>query len=152
MAKLFDKISQDLNTALKQKDTIRVSTLRYLISYLNNARIAKGGDLIDDDITLEIAKDAKRHKESIEAFEKAKREDLVSQESAQLKILEEYLPAQLKDEEIAKIVDETIALLGQVGPGDMAKVMGQVMAKVKDQADGAVVSGIVKEKLMMHMK
>ena len=58
MAKLFDKISQDLNTALKQKDTTRVSTLRYLISHLNNARIAKGGDLIDDDITLEIAKDA----------------------------------------------------------------------------------------------
>ena len=152
MAKLFDKISQDLNTALKQKDTTRVSTLRYLISHLNNARIAKGGDLIDDDITLEIAKDAKRHKESIEAFDKAKRQDLVNQESSQLKILEEYLPAQLKDEEIAKIVDETIALLGQVGPGDMAKVMGQVMAKVKDQADGAVVSGIVKEKLMMHMK
>ena len=152
MAKLFDKISQDLNTALKQKDTTRVSTLRYLISHLNNARIAKGGDLIDDDITLEIAKDATRHKESIEAFDKAKRQDLVNQESSQLKILEEYLPAQLKDEEIARIVDETIALLGQIGPGDMAKVMGQVMAKVKDQADGAVVSGIVKEKLMMHMK
>ena len=152
MAKLFDQISQDLNTALKQRDAARVSTLRYLISHLNNARIAKGGDLNDDNVTLEIVKDAKRHKESIEAFDKAKRQDLVNQESSQLKILEEYLPAQLKDEEIAKIVDETIALLGQIGPGDMAKVMGQVMAKVKDQADGAVVSGIVKEKLMMHMK
>ena len=147
MAKLFDKISQDLNTALKQKDTTRVSTLRYLISHLNNARIAKGGDLIDDDITLEIAKDAKRHKESIEAFDKAKRQDLVNQESSQLKILEEYLPAQLNDNEIAKIVDETIALLGQVGLGDMAKVMGQVMAKVKDQADGAKVAEIVRNRL-----
>ena len=152
MAKLFDQISQDLNTALKQRDAARVSTLRYLISHLNNARIAKGGDLNDDNVTLEIVKDAKRHKESIEAFDKAKRQDLVNQESSQLKILEEYLPAQLNDNEIAKIVDETIALLGQIGPGDMAKVMGQVMAKVKDQADGAVVSGIVKEKLMMHMK
>jgi len=152
MAKLFDQISQDLNTALKQRDAARVSTLRYLISHLNNARIAKGGDLNDDNVTLEIVKDAKRHKESIEAFDKAKRQDLVNQESSQLKILEEYLPAQLNDNEIAKIVDETIALLGQVGLGDMAKVMGQVMAKVKDQADGAVVSGIVKEKLMMHMK
>ena len=147
MAKLFDQISQDLNTALKQKDTTRVSTLRYLISHLNNARIAKGGDLIDDDITLEIAKDAKRHKESIEAFDKAKRQDLVNQESSQLKILEEYLPAQLNDNEIAKIVDETIALLGQVGLGDMAKVMGQVMAKVKDQADGAKVAEIVRNRL-----
>src|SRR3989304_9287508 len=147
MAKLFDKISQDLNTALKQKDTIRVSTLRYLISYLNNARIAKGGDLNDDDVTGEIVKDAKRHKESIEAFDKAKRQDLVNQESSQLKILEEYLPAQLKDEEIARIVDETIALLGQVGLGDMAKVMGQVMAKVKDQADGAKVAEIVRNRL-----
>ena len=152
MAKLFDKISQDLNTALKQKDTTRVSTLRYLISHLNNARIAKGEALNDDDITLEIAKDAKRHKESIEAFEKANRQALVGQESAQLAILEEYLPAQLKDEEIAKIIDEVIAGLGQVDSGDMAKIMGQVMAKVKGQADGAVVSGIVKEKLMMHMK
>src|SRR3990167_8671457 len=147
MAKLFEQISQDLNSALKRKDMIRVSTLRYLISHLNNARIAKGGDLNDDDVTLEIAKDAKRHKESIEAFEKAKREDLVSQESAQLKILEEYLPAQLKDEEIAKIVDETITPLGQVGPSHMAKVMGQVMAKVKGQADGAKVAEIVKNKL-----
>jgi len=147
MAKLFDKISQDLNTALKQKDTIRVSTLRYLISYLNNARIAKGGDLNDDDVTGEIVKDAKRHKESIEAFEKANRQDLVSQESSQLKILEEYLPAQLKDEEIVKIVDETIATLGQIGPGDMAKVMGQIMTKVKGQADGSKVAEIVKNKL-----
>ena len=147
MAKLFDQISQDLNTALKQRDAARVSTLRYLISHLNNARIAKGGDLNDDNVTLEIVKDAKRHKESIEAFDKAKRQDLVNQESSQLKILEEYLPAQLKDEEIAKIVDETIALLGQVGLGDMAKVMGQVMAKVKDQADGAKVAEIVRNRL-----
>ena len=152
MAKLFDQISQDLNTALKQRDAARVSTLRYLISHLNNARIAKGGDLNDDNVTLEIVKDAKRHKESIEAFDKAKRQDLVNQESSQLAILEEYLPAQLNDNEIAKIVDETIALLGQVGLGDMAKVMGQVMAKVKGQADGAKVAEIVKEKLMMHMK
>ncbi|KKS04936.1 hypothetical protein A2W45_02270 [Candidatus Curtissbacteria bacterium RIFCSPHIGHO2_12_41_11] len=147
MAKLFDQISQDLNTALKQRDAARVSTLRYLISHLNNARIAKGGDLNDDNVTLEIVKDAKRHKESIEAFDKAKRQDLVNQESSQLKILEEYLPAQLNDNEIAKIVDETIALLGQVGLGDMAKVMGQVMAKVKDQADGAKVAEIVRNRL-----
>lgn len=147
MAKLFDKISQDLNTALKQKNATRVSTLRYLISHLNNARIAKGGELTDDDVIGEIAKDAKRHKESIEAFERAKRQDLVSQESSQLKILEEYLPAQLADEEIVKIVGEAIATLGQVGPGDMAKVMGQVMAKVKGQADGAKVAEIVKNKL-----
>ena len=147
MAKLFDQISQDLNTALKQRDAARVSTLRYLISHLNNARIAKGGDLNDDNVTLEIVKDAKRHKESIEAFDKAKLQDLVNQESSQLKILEEYLPAQLNDNEIAKIVDETIALLGQVGLGDMAKVMGQVMAKVKDQADGAKVAEIVRNRL-----
>jgi len=147
MAKLFDQISQDLNTALKQRDAARVSTLRYLISHLNNARIAKGGDLNDDNVTLEIVKDAKRHKESIEAFDKAKRQDLVNQESSQLAILEEYLPAQLNDNEIAKIVDETIALLGQVGLGDMAKVMGQVMAKVKDQADGAKVAEIVRNRL-----
>lgn len=147
MAKLFDKISQDLNTALKQKDPVRVSTLRYLISHLNNARIAKGGELTDEDVIGEIAKDVKRHKESIEAFEKANRQDLVSQESSQLSVLEEYLPAQLKDEEIAKIVGEAIVTLGQVGPGDMAKVMGQVMAKVKGQADGAKVAEIVKNKL-----
>ena len=147
MAKLFDQISQDLNTALKQRDAARVSTLRYLISHLNNARIAKGGDLNDDNVTLEIVKDAKRHKESIEAFEKANRQDLVSQESSQLKILEEYLPAQLKDEEIANIIDEVIAGLGQVDSGDMAKIMGQVMAKVKDQADGAKVAEIVRNRL-----
>src|SRR3990167_9223451 len=110
MAKLFDQISQDLNTALKQRDAARVSTLRYLISHLNNARIAKGGDLNDDNVTLEIVKDAKRHKESIEAFDKAKRQDLVNQESSQLKILEEYLPAQLNDNEIANFEGNIIVI------------------------------------------
>jgi len=147
MSALLSKIYKDLNVALKQKDTVRVSTLRFLISHLENARIAKGQDLTDAEVVAEIAKDAKRHKESIDAFKKAGRSELVDAETAQLAVLGGYLPKQLSDEEITKIVDEVIAELSVSSMADIGKVIGAVMGRVKGQADGAVVAEIVKEKL-----
>jgi len=147
MSILNDKIHKELTDALKQKDEVRVSTLRFLISHLENARIAKGADLGDGEILDEIAKDAKRHRESIDAFKKAERSELVSAETAQLKVLEGYLPKQLSGEEIGKIVDEVISELSPSSIADTGKVIGAVMSRVKGQADGALVSAIVKEKL-----
>jgi len=148
MSVLSDKIRQDLTEALKQRDQVRVSTLRFLISHLENARISKGADLEDGEVLDQIAKDAKRHKESIEAFGKAGRSELVATETAQLKVLEEYLPKQLSGVEIGKIVDEVISELSPSGMADTGKVIGSVMSRVKGQADGVQVSAIVKEKLM----
>jgi len=147
MANLLSRITWDLNSALKQKDEIRVSTLRFLIAGLGNARIAKGSDLDDDEVLEEIAKDAKRHRESIEAFEKGGRNDLVEKEKTELAILEEYLPEQLPESEIKKIVDEAIVNTHASAITDMGKVMAEVMPKVKGRADGSMVSAIVKAKL-----
>lgn len=143
----IEKITQDLNEALKAKSETTVSTLRFLIAQVHNARIAKGEELSDEEILVEIAKDAKRHRESIEAFQKGGREDLVSREKAQLEVLERYLPQQLSSEELLKMVEEAIFEIGASGPGDMGRVMSAVMGKVKGQADGARVSELVKQKL-----
>lgn len=147
MANLLSKLTEDLNSALKQKDEIRVSTLRFLIAGLGNARIAKGSDLDDDEILEETAKDAKRHRESIEAFEKGGRNDLVEKEKTELAILEEYLPKQLPESEIQKIVVEAIVNTHASAIADLGKVMAEVMPKVKGRADGSMISAIVKARL-----
>jgi len=144
---LIDKINSDLNTALKRRDEATVSTLRFLLSNLHNAKIAKGAELTDDEAIGEISKDVKRHKESIEAYEKAERAELVAKEKKELEILMQYLPTQLSEAQISQVVDKVIVQINPAGLADMGKVMAGVMAEVKGQADGAEVSRIVKEKL-----
>ena len=147
MSGLIDKINQDLVAAQKARDETVVSTLRFLLANIKNAQIAKGEELSEPEIIEQIQKDVKRHRESIEAFEGGNRSDLVEKEKMQLEVLGKYLPAQLSGGEIAKIVDEVILQVGAKGSADMGGVMGQVMARVRTQADGAAVSQIVKEKL-----
>ena len=147
MADLVDKIREDLDVALKGGDGGGVSTLRFLLSAVQNVQIEKKGDLDDEQVVEIIRKDAKEHKESIEAFEKGERADLVQKETKELEVLEKYLPAQMPAADIEKIVDEVISATGATSIADMGKVMGQVMAKVKSRADGNVVSQIVKGKL-----
>ena len=142
-----DNLSADLNTVIKSKDEVAVSVLRILISNIKNARIAKGSDLTEDEVLGEISKDAKRHKESIEAFKKAAREELADKEAKELEVLEKYLPEQLGRDEVEKVVDEAIAKNNAASISDMGKVMGSVMGELKGQADGNLVSEIVKEKL-----
>lgn len=147
MADLVDKIREDLDVALKGGDGVVVSTLRFLLSAVQNVQIEKKGDLDDEQVVEIIRKDAKEHKDSIEAFEKGERADLVQKETKELEVLEKYLPAQMPAADIEKIVDEVISATGATSIADMGKVMGQVMAKVKSRADGNVVSQIVKGKL-----
>ena len=144
---LLAKITEDLNKSLKGKDKMATSILRFLIAQVHNAKIKKGEDLEDEEVLLEIAKEVKRHKESIEAFEKGGRGDLAEKEKKELVILQSYLPEQLSEAEIAKIIEEQIAVAGATGSADAGRVIGQVMAKVKGQADGAIVAGLVKAKL-----
>ena len=147
MDNLFTKIQQDLTDSLKQKNEIKTSTLRLVISEIGNARIAKGGDLTDEDIAQVIAKEAKKRQESIAAFVKGERQDLAEKEEKELSILKTYLPAQIAQDELIKIVDLQIAEAGARDMKDLGKVMSAVLSKVKGRAEGGAVATIVKSKL-----
>lgn len=146
---ILSKIEADLLTSQKEKDQVKVSTLRFLKAAIHNAQIVKGKEnpLEDFEIEAEIAKEIRRHRESIEAFEKATRTDLAKKEAKELEILQAYLPAQLTQEEIGKLVDQAIEDAGVQTPAAFGKVMGSVMSKVAGRADGTTVSEIVKSKL-----
>lgn len=144
---MLDKIQSDLKQAQLARDEIKVSTLRLLISEIKNAEIAKGSELADQDIISVIQKEAKKRKEAIAAFRAGGREEAAVKEEAELKVLESYLPAQISNEELTKIVDGIINETGATSIQDMGKVMGAAMSKVKGQADGTAVSNLVKERL-----
>jgi uncharacterized protein YqeY len=103
--------------------------------------------LDEGEILSVISKDVKRHLESIDAYKKGNRTDLVAQEEAELKILHSYLPEQLSRDEIIKAAKEVIAAVGAAGPGDKGKVMQQLMPKLKGKADGKVINEVVMELL-----
>ncbi len=144
---LLAQVNQELTEAQKQKDELKVSALRFLIAGLHNAKIAKGDELTDDEVLVEIGKEAKRHKESIEAFEKGNRDDLVQKEKAELEILQKYLPQPLTDEEMETMVEEAIAAVSATSAADFGKVMSTVLSSARTRADGAKVAEIVKRKL-----
>lgn len=143
----LDLINAELVEAQKKRDEVVVSTLRMLLAAVKNAQIAKGGDLTDEEVLEQITKSAKQHSESIDAYQKGGRADLVEKEKAELAVLAKFLPEQLSEDEIGKIVDDVISTTEAKGASDLGRVMGQVMAKVKGKADGNVVSGIVRSKL-----
>lgn len=144
---LLGDLQNQLNDAVKSHEEVRVSTLRFLLANLHNAKIAKGNDLTDEEVVDEIRKDAKRHRESIEAFKKGGRQELADAEGAQLAVLESFLPKMMEKEEIEKIVSATIAETGAVSKADFGKVMAAVMPKVAGLADGVAVSAVVGQKL-----
>ena len=143
MAELLDQIKQKLNEALKGGQERSVAALRFLLASVHNEEITQQRPLKDEEILALVRRQVKKHEESIEAFQKGGREDLVQKEKQEKTALEAFLPQGLGEEEIRKMVKEVIAS----GPKDFGPVMGQVMGKVKGQADGAVVAGIVKEEL-----
>ena len=147
MNNLFSKIQQDLTDAMKQKNEIKTSTLRLVISEIGNARIEKGGNLTDEDITQVISKEAKKRQESIAAFKRGERADLVQKEEKELAILKTYLPEPILGEELLKIVDSQIAEVGARDMKDLGKVMSAVLSKVKGRAEGSAVATIVKSRL-----
>ena len=144
---LLDDIQSDLKQAQLARDEIKVSTLRLLLSEIKNAEIAKGNNLEDQDIISVIQKEAKKRKEAANAFRSGGREQSAVKEESELKVLEQYLPAQISTEELTKIVEESINEQGATSIQDMGKVIGVVMCKLKGQADGGMVSALVKEKL-----
>ncbi len=144
---LLDKMQTDLKVAQLARDETRVSTLRLLISEIKNAEIAKGGVLPDQDIISVAQKEIKKRKEASVAFRNGGREEQAQKEEAEAQILAGYLPEQLSNEELTKIIETTINDLGASGIQDMGKVIGVVMGKIKGRVDGGVVSSIVKTRL-----
>lgn len=142
-----EKIKNDLKAAQLARDEVKTSTLRLLISEINNARIQKQTQLSDPDIISVIQKEAKKRKESIEAFKMAGRAESAAKEEAELMVLQGYLPDQISTEELTKIVDATIKEVGANSIADMGRVIGLVMGKVGQAADGGSVSILVKQKL-----
>ncbi|MEK7065673.1 MAG: GatB/YqeY domain-containing protein, partial [Patescibacteria group bacterium] len=135
-----------VSEALKSGDRVRVETLRFLLSAVRNAAIAKYGNksevaVTDDDVVDVIKKQVKTHRESVEAFTQAGRQELADAEKAQLAILESYLPKQMSDDDLKKLLGP-IAASGEKNYG---LLMGQAMKAVKGQADGARVSTLLKE-------
>ena len=146
-ANLKQKLSDDLKVAMKSGDTVKRSTLRMLLSSINNAEIARKASLEGSDILGVIAKEVKQRHESITAFKDGNRPDLVEKEEAEMAILQDYLPEQMTREDIVAEVKQVIADIGAQGPGDKGKVMQQLMPKLKGRADGKEINAVVTELL-----
>ena len=144
---IFERINSDLISAMKAGDKERTIALRGLKSAIKYREIDKGEDLTDEDVIAVLSSAVKRHRDSIEQYGKAARDDLVREEKAQLEIAMAYMPKQLEPEEIEKEVDETIAEVGASGPSDIGKVMKGIMPKLKGRADGKIVKDIVSRRL-----
>ncbi|MDO8498175.1 MAG: GatB/YqeY domain-containing protein [bacterium] len=144
---LSEKIRSDLQQAQLKKEEMKVSTLRLLLSEISYAQISKGGELSDTEVETVVARELKKRREAASGFRQGGREEQAQKEEAEAKILAEYLPEQLSDEELQKIVDEAVASSGATSITEMGKVIGVVMGKVAGRAEGARVSVLVKERL-----
>jgi uncharacterized protein YqeY len=142
-----EQLDVDLRTALKSGDKLRAQTIRGLKSALKYAEIEATRPLDEAEVLAVITKQAKQRRDAIEQFQQGGREDLVMQESAELALLEAYLPAQMTTEEVEAKVKEIITALGVTDMKGMGQVMGQAMAELKGKADGKVVNQIVRQLL-----
>ena len=147
MAEILNQLKSDMKEAMKAKEAERLSTIRMLISALNNEKISAQRDLTDEDAITVLSREAKKRRDAAAQYRDGDRIELAEKEERELVTVEAYLPAQLSDAEVEAIVAEVIASTGAASKADMGKVMGPVMAKVKGQCDGKRVKDIVMSKL-----
>ena len=143
-------MTQKIAEAMKSGDRVRLSTVQMLSSAFNYEKIAKQHELNDDEELVVIKKEAKKRKDAIEAYEKVGAIDRADKERVELKILQEFLPAEVSDEEVTRVVEEAIAQTGAKAMSDMGKVIGLSMSKLGGGADGSRVSAIAKAKLSQN--
>lgn len=144
---LLERIDQDLKSAMKAGDKVRLETLRMAKSAIKYRQIEKTEPLTDEEILSVFSSLVKQRKDSIEQFRKAGREDLAQKEEKEMEVLHAYMPRQLGPEEISALVAEAIKESGAKGPQDMGKVMKILMPKLKGAADGKLVNEKVREAL-----
>lgn len=143
---LQEQISQDLKEALKSGDAIKVSTLRLLVAAFHNMEIEKHtqGGTEEKDYQAVVKREAKKRQEAIEAYKTAGRTEAQQQEEAELAILSQYLPEEMSEEEIKKIIEEVIS---EKGTDNLGMIIGEVVKRSDGRADGGLVSKLVKERV-----
>ena len=144
---LKDQITEDMKNAMRAKETARLGAIRLLLAAIKQREVDDRIVLDDAAIIATIEKMIKQRKDSISQFEKAQRDDLVAVESAEMVILQAYLPAQMSDAEVAAAVAAAVASTGAAGPQDMGKVIGVLKGQLAGKADMGKVSGLVKAAL-----
>ena len=142
-----DEINESLRRALKERDSLRVSVLRMLLSSLGYKEVEKRKPLTQEEFYGVVKTMMKQHAESIESFKKGQRQDLVEKEENELQILKEFEPAQMSEEEVAQEVDNVIETLGARDQKDMGRVMKVLMEKLASRVDGKVLSQMVRNRL-----
>ena len=144
---MYDKIKEDIVKALKEKDTLKLQTLRGVKGEVDLEHINKKVEINDDLVISVLSRGIKTRRESIVEFEKGNRSDLIEKTSEEIKLLETYLPEQLSDEEINKILDNAFEKVKPTSNKEMGLIMREVTPLLKGKADMGKVSGIIKERL-----
>jgi uncharacterized protein len=144
---LKERITEDMKAAMRAKDADRLGTIRLLTAAMKQKEVDERVELDDAAVIAIVDKLIKQRKDSVEAFQKAGRQDLADKEAAEIVVLQAYLPARLSPDEIAAEVRTIVAELGAQGPGDMGKVMGAAKARLSGKAEMGQVSAAVKAAL-----
>lgn len=144
---LKERITDDMKGAMRAKDSERLGTIRLLTAAMKQKEVDERVELDDTAVVAIVDKLIKQRKDSVDAFQKAGRQDLADKEAAEITVLQAYLPARLSPDEITKEVQAIVAELGAKGPGDMGKVMGAVKQRLAGKADMGQVSAAVKAAL-----
>lgn len=147
MSDLKQRINDEVKNAMRAKEKERLGTLRLITSAIKQIEVDKRIELDDEAIVAVLEKMLKQRKDSIEAFEKAGRDELAAIEIAEMAIINEYMPEQMPEAEVDALIDAAIASTGAAGMKDMGKVMGQLKAKLAGKADMGQVSAKIKSKL-----
>jgi hypothetical protein len=144
---LKTQLGEDLKAALRSGDKLRTSVIRLLTALIKNREVEKRGPLTDAELIQAVSASCKQRQEAIEQYRQGNRQDLVDKETAELHILQSYLPTALGPEELRVLVQEAIRESQAASPREMGKVMALLIPKVTGRADGKVVSGLVREML-----
>jgi len=147
MSTLKDRITEDMKAAMRARDSERLTTIRMLLAACKQREVDERIELTDNDVIGLVDKLIKQRKDSITAFTQGGRTDLADKESAEVRVLEAYLPQRLGADEIAATVAAIVASLGASGPGDMGRVMAAAKAQLAGKAEMAQVSAAVKQAL-----
>ncbi len=146
---LKEKLQSDLTDAIRSRTEVKAGTIRMLLAAITTEEVSgkSARVLTDAEIITVLAREAKKRREAVEAYVAAKRTDLADKEKAEGDVIAEYLPAQLSEDEIKKMIADAIAETGAAGPAGMGQVMKVLSPKIAGKADGGVVSGLVKAAL-----
>jgi len=144
---LKDRIQQDVKDAMRARDKERLATIRLITAAIKQREVDERIELDDEQVLLVLDRMCKQRRESIDQFEKAGRDDLVSKELGELDLIQGYLPRQLDDDEIAVLIDAAMADTGASSIKDMGKVMGQLKPRLQGRADMSAVSAMIKSRL-----